>query len=417
MKRRNLLKFFALSTGNIALPMPIFKLEGVHESAKQNKTAAKTTVTAQQIIYDIDYTELIFRVDNNLSYSKFHLNSPTRYVIDFHNSGIYGIDNLKGFANKLIAKIRVGHPRKNTARIVIDLNEQAITRTSFENDILGPYLKVTLIARSLANSNQDIHTAKQVPTTNNQPKIRTSQLEEPPKTTDNNDKIIVIDPGHGGIDPGTIGEAGTKEKDVVLAVAKRLQSQLNSISGYKAYLTRDDDSFLTLTKRVAIVQEHKANLSISLHVDAYHDKSIHGASVYCLNENGVLPIDPLIKMLIEKENSIRWGANSGNKQHLIDNSADWIQMDNMHRATLVNARAFGKKLLKSLAKNRQINLQYNRVKRADFYVLRTPSTPSALVEMGFLSNPNDERLIKDERYQNQISQALSQGVLRYLQHS
>jgi N-acetylmuramoyl-L-alanine amidase len=413
MKRRSLLKFFALSTGNIALPMPLFKLEGVPKKAQLSNTSTKTTVTAQQIYEDMGSTQLIFRIDKKLSYRDFHLDSPTRFVIDFYNSGIYGIDNLKGFTNSLIKKVRVGHPRKNTARVAMDLSEQAITKASIHSDISGSYLKIILISKN----NQNKPATKKLEATTNQPKIRTSQPAKQTVATVKEDKIIVIDPGHGGIDPGTIGAGGTKEKDVVLAVAKRLQAQLNKIAGYQAYLTRDDDKYLSLKKRVAIVQEFKANLSISLHLDAYHDKSIHGASVYCLNEKGRLPIDPLIKMLMEKENSIRWATNDSNNHHLAASSTDWMFMDNMHRTTLVNARVFGKDLLKSLAKNRQINLQYNRVKRADFFILKTPSTPSALVEMGFLSNLNDERLIKDETYQNNISQALSQGVSRYLQHS
>ncbi|MBF0446453.1 MAG: N-acetylmuramoyl-L-alanine amidase [Magnetococcales bacterium] len=412
MKRRNLLKLFALSTGNIALPMPLFKLEGVRKTALQSKPSQKTNVTAQHIYENIDSTELLFRIDKKLSYRDFQLDSPTRFVIDFYNSGIYGIGNLKGFANKLIKKVRVGHPDKDTVRVVIDLREEAITKTSLQNGISGPYLQVTLIAKSIAENSLSTKTA-----TNNQAKTGTSPPTKQAVTKTSEDKIIVIDPGHGGKDPGTIGACGTKEKDVVLAVAKRLQAKLNKTPGYQAYLTRQGDQFLSLQKRVAIVQEFKANLSISLHVDAYHDKSIRGAAVYCLDENGNLPIDPLIKMLMEKENSIRWATNEDNFRQSANSSTAWLHMDNIHRATLVNARVFGKNLLRSLAKDRQINLQYDRVKRADFYILKTPATPSALVEMGFLSNPNDERLVNDEIYQNHISQALSQGVFRYLQHS
>ncbi|MBF0381861.1 MAG: N-acetylmuramoyl-L-alanine amidase [Magnetococcales bacterium] len=416
MKRRSLLKVFALSTGNIALPMPIFKLEGGQITAKKSNISAKTTVTAQHVFEDGNATELIFRIDKELSYRDFHLDSPTRFVVDFFNSGIYGIDNLKGFSNSLIKKIRVGHPKKETVRVVIDLNELALTKTSIQSDISGPYLKVTLLAKSTANRAAPHKTRRELATSNKQPKTRASQVKKQRSVT-SGDKIIVIDPGHGGIDPGTIGDGGTYEKDVVLAVAQRLQEKLNKTPGYQAYLTRDGDKFLSLKNRVGIVREHKAHLAISLHVDAYHDKSINGASVYCLNENGILPVDPLIKMLMEKENSIRW-ANKTNSSPLSVNSyQDWLHVGNINRKTLVKARVFGKKLLKSLASNQKINLQYNRVKRADFFILKNPATPSALVEMGFLSNPNDERLIKDETYQEHLSQALSQGVTRYLQRS
>jgi N-acetylmuramoyl-L-alanine amidase len=419
MKRRSLLKFFALSTGNIALPLPLFSLDGTLKS-KVDAPQKKSIVTAKRVEELPGIAEFTFLVDKNLTYYPFHLDSPNRFVIDFVNAGIYGIENLKNFKNSLILKVRVGHPTEDNVRVVFDLSETIHMDTAHFSKNSNSYLKVRITAKTTA------HLLSTTPKTEKlamyheiekkPQKIVASQPEKKVEAKSKPDKIIVIDPGHGGIDPGTIGAGGTKEKDVVLAVAKRVQERLNKIDGYQAYLTRYGDQFINLKKRVAIMQEHKADLSISLHVDAFHDPSINGASVYCLNENSNLPIDPLIKMLMEKENSVRW-ANNSDFVGPINSSRDWSQLASIRKETLYNARVFGKNLIKSMESSHKINLLYNRVKRADFFILKTPATPSALVEMGFLSNPNDELKIKDETYQDHISLALTQGVSRYLSSS
>ncbi|MBF0358385.1 MAG: N-acetylmuramoyl-L-alanine amidase [Magnetococcales bacterium] len=418
MKRRSLLKFFALSTGNIALPLPLFNLDGTLKSKPTPQT--KATVTAKRAEELPGIAEFTFLVDKNISYSPFHLDSPNRFVIDFVNAGIYGIDNLKKFKNSLILKVRVGHPTEDNVRVVFDLSEPIHMDTAIFSKNSNSYLKVRITAKTtahlLSTTTKKEILVEDLEIKEKQKKIVASQPKKVVTANNKPDRIIVIDPGHGGIDPGTIGAGGTKEKDVVLAVAKKVQERLNKIDGYQAYLTRYGDHFLNLKKRVAIMQEHKADLSISLHVDAYHDPSINGAAVYCLNENSELPIDPLIKMLMEKENSVRWANNIGFVGP-INRSSDWSQLASIRKETLYNARIFGKNLIKSMESSHKINLQYNRVKRADFFILKTPATPSALVEMGFLSNPNDEQKIKDETYQDHISLALTQGVSRYLSNA
>ncbi len=464
MKRRSLLKVLAVSSGNIALPIPIFTKNDAaiiigNEKQKKSPVYAKTVKNTQ------DSTLFTFTVGKGVRYSHFHLDSPDRFVIDFYNAGIFGIDNLKIFSNALISRVRVGHPDATTARIVFDMKAQARMETKFFDDILGSHLTINISPEAVgpvADKNTTSEKTAPKPETEsapakaeppvtkeeNQPEAAKAEIENttdkseteniavkseakavehpvpkaqpvrasrPTRKTVRNstDRIIVIDPGHGGIDPGTIGANGTKEKDVVLEVAKRLQERLNSIDGYQAHLTRDDDRFLTLKKRVSIVQEHKANLAISLHVDAFHDPTINGASVYCLKEHSNLSDDPFVRELVKKENGVdlTWSIHTDDS---LSRSLEMLRMNTMHRLTLFNARIFAKKLLKSMAKSHMINLQYNRLKQADFFILKTPAIPSALVELGFLSNPNDERLVKDESYQDHLSMVLSQGVSHYL---
>jgi N-acetylmuramoyl-L-alanine amidase len=456
MKRRSLLKLFALSTGNIALPLPLLGTEGTLNLLPEKKFP----VFAKTVKEIPGATEFAFTVDKGSRYKHFFLDSPNRLVIDFYNAGIFGIDTLKRFSNDFILKVRVGHPGKTTARVVFDLGEEARMTVNAVKGPLVTHLKVhiskvrqdtptsqkTLPPKEESGSLQveaEAEEALQSRESDTQklevsrrevqsPELQkremeyaldetrdpvvSQQLKGPNRSLKIRDKIIVIDPGHGGIDPGTIGAEGTREKDVVLAVAKRVEERLNQIEGYQAILTRNDDRYLSLKKRVAIVQECQAHLSLSLHVDAFHDSSIRGASVYCLNENSSLPIDPRAQELSNKENGGR-GVFDFDLANSMDHSLEWFQKDIIHRLTLSNARIFGKNLIHSMEKNQAIDLQYNRVKRADFFILKTPATPSALVEMAFLSNAFDEQLIQDEIYQDHFSLALTQGVSRYLHHA
>lgn len=226
------------------------------------------------------------------------------------------------------------------------------------------------------------------------------------------EKIVVIDPGHGGIDPGTIGTEGTKEKDVTLAVAMRLAEEVERKSGYRVVLTRKNDCYIPLSRRLEITQSHQADLFISLHADAFRDSRIHGASVYCLGQvdnHGEVQNSNLLEQ--EKMSVLEANGRGGSR------SIFPPQATSYPRHYYTNANRFGRRLLKSLSSEKNINIQYSRVKRAQFKVLHTQGIPAALVEMGFLSNLGDERKIRDEVYQNTLSIALSQGIIHQLSHS
>ncbi|MBF0604118.1 MAG: N-acetylmuramoyl-L-alanine amidase [Nitrospirae bacterium] len=225
--------------------------------------------------------------------------------------------------------------------------------------------------------------------------------------------VIVVDPGHGGIDPGTCGREGTREKDVTLAVAKRLFDKMDGIQNCRVVLTRDDDRFLTLRNRIAIAHKARADLFLSLHADAYRDPSIHGASVFCLADGVQITVDEKDQQLAHRENS------SGNLQASAVSSDDQetlmelLQLDAIKRLAIADSVKFGHRLIQSLGSQPGINIHYRRVKRVNFLVLKNPGIPSSLVEMAFLSNLQDERRMVNGDYQNAIAEGLASGICQF----
>ncbi|MBF0424091.1 MAG: N-acetylmuramoyl-L-alanine amidase [Magnetococcales bacterium] len=229
--------------------------------------------------------------------------------------------------------------------------------------------------------------------------------------------VIMIDPGHGGIDPGTIGRGGTREKNVTLAVARRLYDKLNGHQGCKVVLTRDDDRFLTLRNRIALARDARADLFLSLHADAYRDPRIHGASVFCLADGAQIVIDEKDQQLAHRENSsgsVRNVAISGDRP---DSLLEFLQLESIKRASISESVHFGSKLIQSLSSQPGITVHYPRVKRVNFLVLKNPGIPSSLVEMAFLSNHLDERRMISAEYQERMAQGLAAGICKFFRFS
>ncbi|MBF0139188.1 MAG: N-acetylmuramoyl-L-alanine amidase [Magnetococcales bacterium] len=233
----------------------------------------------------------------------------------------------------------------------------------------------------------------------------------------NGNTIIMIDPGHGGIDPGAIGRGGTREKDVTLAVAKRLFHKLNGHQGCQVILTRNEDRFLTLRNRIALARNVRADLFLSLHADAYRDSRIHGASVFCLADGAQIIVDEKDQQLAHRENSssdLQTVASSGDNQ---DSLLEFLQMESIKRVSIAESLQFGHKLIQSLSSQPGITIHYPRVKRVNFLVLKNPGIPSSLVEMAFLSNHVDERRMVNNDYQERVAQGLATGICKFFQMS
>lgn len=242
--------------------------------------------------------------------------------------------------------------------------------------------------------------------------------EEPEIHPRNSNTVIMIDPGHGGIDPGAIGRGGTREKDVTLAVAKRLFNKLNGHQGCKVILTRNDDRFLTLRNRIALARNARADLFLSLHADAYRDSRIHGASVFCLADGAQIIVDEKDQQLAHRENSssdLQTAANGGVEHQ--DTLLEFLQMESIKRVSIAESLQFGHKLIQSLSTQPGITIHYPRVKRVNFLVLKNPGIPSSLVEMAFLSNHVDERRMVNNEYQERIAQGLASGICKFFQMS
>lgn len=222
--------------------------------------------------------------------------------------------------------------------------------------------------------------------------------------------IVVIDPGHGGKDPGAKGEKGTDEKTVVLAIAKQLSTLINHKPHMHAVLTRNGDYFVTLRERLKLARKGKADLFIAIHADSYLNDKSTGASVYALSQRGAT--SEAARWLAKSENySELGGVDLGelSDQSVVLRS---VLIDLAQTATITDSLHLGQSILDSL--NKVTELHYARVEQAPFVVLKSPDIPSILVEIGFISNPSEEIRLREKVYQAKVAQALFNGIQIYI---
>jgi len=220
-------------------------------------------------------------------------------------------------------------------------------------------------------------------------------------------KVIVIDPGHGGEDPGAVGRMGTKEKDIVLRIATQLRSNLRR-KGYQAYLTREGDYYVSFKKRLQIAREYGADLFLSIHTDSHRSRGARGASVYCLSPRGAS--SEAARLLAKSENlsDIVAGVPNGEK----NGESDPITLNMLQTETINQSKCFGLEMLSDLKKVNRI--KYNKVHGAPFRVLKLPDIPSALVEVAYISNPREERLLRTSSFRRDIAWALTSSIDNFM---
>lgn len=222
---------------------------------------------------------------------------------------------------------------------------------------------------------------------------------------------MAIDPGHGGEDPGASGRLGTKEKNVVLAIGRKLKALLNRKHGIRAFLVRDGDYYIGLKKRMRIARNHKADLFISIHADAFRNPLVYGSSVYVLSQRGAS--SEAAKWLADRENSadLVGGVSLDDKDDLLAS----VLLDLSQTATLDASINLGANILNELKKLGKTHKK--KVQRAGFMVLKSPDIPSILIETAFISNPDEERRLRNSRHQQRVAKAILTGVLRYLKNN
>ncbi|MBT3186339.1 MAG: cell wall hydrolase [Candidatus Thioglobus sp.] len=229
-----------------------------------------------------------------------------------------------------------------------------------------------------------------------------------PLSAKSNKKIILIDPGHGGEDPGAIGYKHSREKYITLKIAKKLAKKINQTKGMKAILTRRGDYYVGLTKRIRIAQANNASLFISIHADAVERRSARGASVYTLSERG--GSTKFAKRLERSQNTVN---QFGGIENLVDKDKylNKILWDFSRKDRDIQSQKLGFKILKQMS--RIGYLHKKTPQKAGFVVLKTPAIPSVLVETAFISNPNEERRLNNPREQDKIANAIYKGILNY----
>ena len=222
--------------------------------------------------------------------------------------------------------------------------------------------------------------------------------------------VIAIDPGHGGRDPGAIGKRGTREKDIALAVGKKMKDLVNRKPGYKAILTRDADRFVPLRNRVKKAREAQADIFVSLHADAFHKSYVKGASVYALSLRGASSEHARLAAKKENASDLIGGISLDDKDDMIRS----VLLDLSQTATIQDSLELGSDVLSQISKVSKLNNK--KVQQAGFAVLKAPDMPSILIETAFLSNPSEEQKLRNPKHQHKLAQAVFSGVQSHLKN-
>lgn len=377
-----------------------------------------------------DYTRVTLEHDNELKFSYFIIPDPYRLVVDIE--GLQLNDPLKNLVSKItpedpyIDKVRVGQNRPKVVRLVFDLKAQIVPQV-FSLDPVGTYqhrlvldlyplnpvdpLLALLEEKNLIpkksmepDTSVQSHENKEIDSTATPP----VKNHKPGKTAEVNRLItIALDPGHGGEDPGAIGRRGSYEKNVVLAIAKRLRKKFEQEPNIRVILTRESDYFVPLHVRVQKARRIQADLFISIHADAFVRSNVRGSSVFALSERGAT--SAAARWLANKENASDLIGGVNIKTH--DKQLASVLLDLSTTAQISDSLKLGKAVLSELG---QINqLHKGRVEQAGFAVLKAPDIPSILIETAFISNPEEEARLNDEAYQEQMANAILSGIKQY----
>ena len=302
-----------------------------------------------------------------------------------------------------VAALRAGTPSPGQLRLVLD-RKQAVRPKSFllpPGDGLGHRLVIDLLPTTGATEPTVVQRAPTPPTPR-----PVSVSTAPQAPYGGREVVIAIDAGHGGEDPGAIGRKGAREKDVVLAIARRLAEEIRQQPGMRPLLIRDGDYLVSHRKRMQMARDAEADFFISIHADAYRDASAKGVTVYVLSDKGAT--DEAAQLVAKRENAdLIGGVSLADKDQMLAR----VLVDLSQGAALSASTAAGERLIRSLGA--VTRLRRTQVQRAPFLVLKSPDIPSLLVETGYISNPSEEALLRDAKHQARLAQALRAGIVDY----
>lgn len=342
-----------------------------------------------------DKLRLVFDLSGPVQYKTFSLSTPERLIVDLRGASLSGDFSQLALGNTVIRSIRSGRFGQGDTRIVLDLSGP-VQLNSFllpPQDGQGDRLVLDLKPSAPLN-------------------IAEATLARVDKAHPRRDVIVVVDPGHGGKDPGAVGAKGEREKDVVLSIAQLLAKRLKREKGFDVKLVRNDDFFVPLRKRVEIARKHNADIFISVHADAAPRLTASGASVYCLSEGGAT--SATARFMAQRENGADLlGATSLLNLKDKDPMLAGVILDMSMNATIAASLQLGSTVLGSLAAI--TSLHQKRVEQAGFAVLKSPDVPSILVETGFISNARDSQRLVTARHQQAVADGLFEGLQRYFQ--
>ena len=332
-------------------------------------------------------TRVVFELSGPAEHRVFALTDPDRVVIDLPGSTAAGglrLDEAKG----AVTALRTGARPGGELRLVLELSQASKPKTFLltPHEQYGFRLVVDLPPPAAASV------------------VRRA----PQATTDRGrDVVVVIDAGHGGEDPGASGRGGAREKDVVLAIAKKLAAEVDGQAGMRAILVRNGDYFVSHRKRMEIAHEARADFFLSIHADSYRDPAAKGATVYMLSEKGAS--DEAALLLAQRENASDFigGVSLADKDQMLAR----VLLDLSQSASLNASMAAGQRLIRRMSA--VTAMRRREVQQAPFLVLKSPDIPSLLVETAYISNPREEASLRSAKYQSALAAALRQGIVDY----
>lgn len=423
-------KLLIASTGSLLISLTPFA----------RAAQAGADIVASRIWPATAYTRMTLESTTPIQFKYFQLKNPDRLVIDIQGSATNQV--LRELGSKVIpmdpyiASVRIGQFNPETIRIVMDLkttvNPQVFSLApvaNFKNRLVVDLYPTATVAMeqekndplmallqdySHGKVNSDGTTRPQA--TASTPPVQKTPVIKPPVTNQppqpgkpnklNRQPVIMIDPGHGGEDPGATGPSGLHEKDVVLAIGREIKKILDSY-GYKTYMTRNEDIFIPLGVRVAKARKLQADVFVSVHADAFTNPSAKGTGVYALSPKGAT--SAAAKYLAQTQNA---ADSIGGVNYSTDKNVNNTLFDLTQTATINDSLKLGKDVLNQLS--RINNLHKGSVDQANFAVLKAPDIPSILVETAFISNPIEERLLSSSDFRQKVASSIASGIKEYL---
>ena len=421
--------------------------------------AANATIKSVRVGLTPDYTRITLESNQPLQYELSMLDSPHRVIVDLSNTKLSPV--LAALPEKVdaidpfVQKVRIGQFKPDVIRLVFDLKANVVPRTfvvapkdnfahrlildiyhpdkatktdlntnidpgisaDLETDILDE-LVATLIQDSNPQKANRAQHNRPHPKPQINPANQVTQVKQPTSFQAAKSRkpvmvpraiIVAIDPGHGGKDPGAIGYQGTHEKDVTLAIARKLKERIDKEPNMRAVLTRDGDYYISLPQRRINARRANADLFVSIHADANPKSHAHGSSVFTLSEHGAT--STTASWLANKENSVDNDLMGGIDITSKSKDIKELLLDLSLNATINDSAKLAEHVLKQLG---NINHLHKRsVEQAGFAVLKSPDIPSILVETAFLSNPKEEEKLRSNNYQNKMADAVFLGIKSY----
>lgn len=402
--------------------------------------ATPVAVSAARVWPAQDYTRLTLESKHAIRYNMFNLNNPERLVIDLNEvtlgNALNDLSKLVGNDDPYIKSVRVGRFKPGVVRLVLDLKAEVKPQIFVLNPVAEYGFRLVLDVYPVQPVDPMMALLDSTPGAASTPAATSKPDENAPAddklqmphnlSTDKNDKpvpgstmppnppemrtrtlIIAIDAGHGGEDPGARGRHGSLEKNVTLAIARKVKELIDKEPNMRGVLIRDGDYFIPLMGRVAKARKANADLFVSIHADAFINSKARGSSVFALSEHGAT--STAARWLAKKENEadLIGGVNIAVKDPYLARTL----LDLSQTATINDSMKLAKYVLNNLGDIS--DLHRGHVEQAGFAVLKSPDIPSILVETAFISNPSEERRLNDKSYQMKVAHAILGGIDRY----